>query len=275
MNPPESGGRQREPYTLINEPHSKSIPCSAKEPPTTRGRPQRSTINPHKDVNMKFIKQFSMSFLAVAAFAASAATSQPINAATAVISLDTTYLTANAYTVGALGSSTYNAATGTLTDPLQGISILSNPGALSIDFSDTSGLSLKKGLTTVKLTDFTFDIASNSLFGTVTSGIFVNLPNISMLTATSVRGDFGGSDALNSITTSSTPRALNFLATGFVLSESFKTLLTENGVDPTQMEFVASIVKSVAVGAVPEPTTYALMGLGLVGIAFAARRKQA
>ncbi|MDO9235212.1 MAG: PEP-CTERM sorting domain-containing protein [Aquabacterium sp.] len=226
---------------------------------------------------MKFIKQFSMSFLAVAAFAASAATSQPFTAATAIIKLDTSYLNANSYTVGALGASTYNAATGTLTDPLQGVSILSNPGALSIDFSDTSGLSLKKGLTTVKLTDFTFDIASNSLFGTVTSGIFVNLPNISMLTATSVRGDFGGSDALNSITTSSTPRALNFLATGFVLSESFKTLLTENGVDPTSMAFVASIVKSVAIGtgAVPEPTTYALMGLGLVGIAFAARRKQA
>lgn len=223
---------------------------------------------------MKFIKQFSMSFLAVAAFAASAATTQPITAATAVITLDTTYLTANAYTVGALGSSTYNSVTGLLTDPLQGVSTLSNPGALSIDFSDTSGLSLKKGTTTVKLTDFTFDVATSSLFGTVDSGIFVHLPNISMLTANTVLGDFGGAD-LNNVATSGTPRKLNFLATDFVLSDSFKTLLSDNGINPTSMEFVASIVKSVAVGTVPEPTTYALMGLGLVGIAFAARRKQA
>lgn len=225
---------------------------------------------------MKFLKHIAVSFLAVAAAAASA-TSQPFVAGSGSVTLDTSYLTANGYTVGTVGSATYNAATGVLTDPLQGISTTTNPGALTVDFSDTSGLSLKKGLTTVKLFDFSFDVATQSLYGTITSGIFLNLPNQSLLTATTLAGDFGGS-ALTSVGNSATARKLNMVASDFVLSESFKTFLAEQGVDPTAVSFVAGIVKSVNVGSVappvPEPSTYALMGIGLVGIAMTRRRRQ-
>lgn len=229
---------------------------------------------------MKFLKQISMlSFLAVAATAASAA-NQPFVAGSGSVTLDTSYLSANGYTVTALGSSTYNATTGVLTDPLQTISTATNPGALKIDFSDTSGLTLKKGLTSVKLFDFSFDVATQSLFGTITSGIFLNLPNQSLLTATTLAGDFGGS-ALDNVANSSTARKLNLVASDFVLSEAFKGFLTENGIDPTAVSFVASLVKTVNIGTVstpgvPEPSTYALMGVGLVGIAMARRsRRQA
>ncbi|MGQ0597901.1 PEP-CTERM sorting domain-containing protein [Aquabacterium sp.] len=227
---------------------------------------------------MKFFKQFSMSFLAVAATAASAATSQPFVATTANVTLDTSYLTANGYTVSAVGSSTYTAATGVLTDPVQAVNLAVSPGPVTIDFSDTSGMAIKKGLTTVKLTNFTYDVATNSLFGDISAGLLLNLSNQSLLTANTVFGNFGGiigGQELTSVTSSSTSRVLGLAASDFVLSDAFNTFLTDNGVDPAAMAFVATMVKSVNIGAVPEPSTYVLMGLGLVGIAATARRKMA
>jgi hypothetical protein len=225
---------------------------------------------------MKLIKYFSVSLLAVAATAAMADTAQPFVAANATVTLDTSYLTTNGYTAKALGSSVYNAANGTVTDPLSGVSIVGSgtTGALDVTFNSASGMSLTKGLTTAKLTNFSYDAATQTLFGNISVGILLNLTNQSLLTANTVIGEFGGS-ALTNVTTSAATRSLNMFATDFVLSEDLKTLLSSNGVDPTAVAFVAGMVKSVAVGTVPEPTTYALMGLGLVGIAFARRKQQA
>jgi hypothetical protein len=231
---------------------------------------------------MKFIKQFSVSLLAIAASTAALAdTSQPFVADSAIVSLDTTYLTANGYTAKALGSSVYTAATGTVTDPLATVNIVGSgtSGPLDVLFSSTSGMSLSKttnGLTTTaKLTNFSYDAATQTLFGNISVGLLLNLTNQSLLTANTVYGGTFGSDLITNATTSTSARKLNMYATDFVLSEDLKSLLTSNGVDPNSVSFVASMVKSVAVGTVPEPTTYALMGLGLVGIAFARRKQQA
>ena len=235
---------------------------------------------------MKFSKQFSVSLLAIAAStAAFADTAQPFVASGvngyALVTLDTSYLTANGYTAKALGSATYDAAAGTVKDPLTAVNIVGSGTSGPIDavFSSTSGMSLSKttnGITTTaKLTNFSYDAATQTLFGSITVGLLLNLPNQSLLTANTVYGGTFGNDVITNVTTSGTARALNMYATDFVLSNDLKTLLSDNGVDPSAVSFVASMVKSVAVGTVPEPTTYALMGLGLVGIAFARRQKQA
>ncbi|MES2091527.1 MAG: PEP-CTERM sorting domain-containing protein, partial [Pseudomonadota bacterium] len=66
----------------------------------------------------------------------------------------------------------------------------------------------------------------------------------------------------------------------FTLAPAFVTFLGDNGVDPATMTFVATMIKEIRIGtvstpAIPEPSTYALMGLGLVGMSLVARRRQA
>ena len=191
---------------------------------------------------MKFSKQFSVSLLAIAASTAALAdTAQPFVAANAIVSLDTSYLTTNGYTAKALGASVYNAAAGTVTDPLAAVNIVGTgtSGPLDVVFSSTSGMSLTKGITTAKLTNFSYDAATQTLFGNISVGILLNLTNQSLLTATNVYGDFGGS-SLTNVTTSASSRPLNMFASDFVLSDDLKTLLTSNGVDPSAVSFVAS-----------------------------------
>ncbi len=85
------------------------------------------------------------------------------------------------------------------------------------------------------------------------------------------------------MTSSAETRNLGLLASNFTLAPAFISFLGENGVDPTSMAFVASIIKEVKIGtvvtptAVPEPTTYALLfaGLAMVGMNQLKRRSQA
>ena len=227
---------------------------------------------------MMSFKQFSVSVLAVAAAvaasSASAAVNQPVTATTATINFDTSFLATNGITVSALGSATVNSTTGVGTLPVSAVTLASTAtGPITVSFGSTSGVALKTSSgATVNLTNFTYDASTHDLSANVSYGIFLNLTSQSLLTANNTAGDFGGA-ALTSVTNSTATRTLKLWASDFTLSSSFQSLLSSNGLNPSSFAFVAGAVKSIAVG-VPEPSTYALMGLGLVGMGLVARRKQ-
>ncbi|MDO9005293.1 MAG: PEP-CTERM sorting domain-containing protein [Aquabacterium sp.] len=231
---------------------------------------------------MKALKQFSFAALALATGIASAA-SQPFVATTAAINLDLAAINANlnGYTLAATGGATLNTTTGVLTANVQGVSTATNPGAMTIDFTDAQGFNFTKlGNLPISLTNFSFDVGTKDLTGdlVIGSGLFATkILNQSLLTASNVSSSFGTSVG-TSVPTSATPRLIGLDASGFALSNSFKSLLSSNGLDPAQVAFVGGLITSIKIGtvsSVPEPSTYALMGIGLVGMGLMARRRKA
>jgi hypothetical protein len=229
---------------------------------------------------MMSFKQFTVSLVAVAAAvaasSASAAVNQPITATSAVITFDSAQLVANNVTVSSIGSTSVNTTTGVGTIPIASASLASTAtGPLTLTFATGAGVALTVGTNTVKLTNFIFDNATDTLTADLFAlGGLVNKTNLGLLTAGSVVGNLNGAGSLDSVTNSTTTRTVNMLAQNFVLADEFKTLLGSNA---ASFGYIASVVQSIKVGnvaSVPEPTTYALMGLGLVGMAFVARRKQ-
>lgn len=232
---------------------------------------------------MKFFKQFSVSLMALAAATAASAATQPFTTPTSsTITVDAAAVNAAlaGYTVNAIGGATWNNTTGVLSNPLKAVSTSANPGALLVEYGDTSGLKFTKTLNpTITLQNFSFDLGSNTLYGDLIVGnpLFptLKIENQSVLTANSVISSFGAESGA-SVTSSTTARPLNFTASNFVLSDSFKEYLTVRELDPAQLAYVADLFKQVNVTtAVPEPSTYALLGVGLVCVGFVARRKQA
>lgn len=232
---------------------------------------------------MKFLKHFTVSFLAVAATAASAAsvTLSPVTSST--VSFDTAALTANNFTATALGNATYNSSTGVLSDAITGASVASFPGPATVQYDATSGIALSTtiafvGTVKVNMTNFSYNAGDNMLYGDVfvtALGSNVTYANQSILVAANEVGTIGSS-SLNSVASSASARALNMNLSSFTLSSDLQTKL---GNAVSFVSWLPAAVKSINVTsptpAVPEPSTYALMGLGLAGIALAARRKQA
>ncbi|MBI5924516.1 MAG: PEP-CTERM sorting domain-containing protein [Aquabacterium sp.] len=235
---------------------------------------------------MKFLKHFAVSFLAVAATAASAAsvTLSPVTSST--VSFDTAALASNNFTATALGGSTYSSSTGILTDAIAGASVSSFPGAALVSYDAASGISLSTsiafvGTVKVNMTNFSYNAGDNMLYGDllVTAlGSSKTYTNQSILVAGTEVGTIGA-DSINSVSSSAAARALNMNLSSFTLSSDLQTQL---GNAVSFVSWLPAAVKSINVTsatpvtpAVPEPSTYALMGLGLVGMALVARRKQA
>lgn len=233
---------------------------------------------------MKLSLKLSMITLALAASGVASAANQPFNAVTGTVTLDLVAVNAalNGYTINGAGLSTYNSTTGVLTDPVQAVSTAANHGSLLIDFNDASGMKFTKAFaTSITMSNFSFDVGTNTLFGDLLVGSasfpLLNLTNQSLLTAANVSSSFG-TEVGTSVTDSTTPRALGLLATNFSLSAAFSDYLVARELNPSDFGYVASMIKEIKVGtvaSVPEPSTYALMGIGLVGMSLVARRRKA
>lgn len=203
------------------------------------------------------IKTISRAAVAVAA----AVAAHGAMAANATVQLDTTVL--SAYTIKGVGADTYNSSTGLLTAPIDA----SKTTASLIDFGNSDGFSLSATVLfstqTLSFTNFSYNVATKTLFGTLGgSG--------SLLSGISFTGDL-----LTAGTTSTVNNVLT--ASNFSVSTGLAAYLTTAGLATSYQTTIASSIKSVSIpvtAAVPEPSTYALMGLGLVGISLIARQKR-
>jgi PEP-CTERM motif len=203
------------------------------------------------------MKQVSRAVVAAAALASAGS----VFAATSTVSLDAASMAANGVTASALGTASYNTSSGILTANLDS----ANTTASLIDYVNADGFKLAFKILgfsqTASFADFSYDVATKTIMGDlVGTGVIagvLNYQNGGLLTAGTVTNTNG-----------------TLVASNFSVSPSLAAYLESNDISTAQLSSVTSVIKSVSMPSpVPEPSTYALMLLGLGGIAVAARRK--
>ena len=228
------------------------------------------------------IQKLSSAIALFALAGAASAANQPFTATNATVAVNPSAISSTGYSVSSTGGATLSS--NTLTIAVESVGLDTSPGPIDINFAQTAGLRLTKVLSpSVTLSDFTFDVGTNTLFGDLLVGStllpILNLNDQSLLTATSVSSSFGGVVGTN-ITSSASTRTLGLNASGFVLSQGFRDYLTAAELNPDDYGYIADLIGNVKIGtvsvtpAIPEPSTYALMGLGLVGVALVSRRRR-
>jgi PEP-CTERM motif len=185
----------------------------------------------------------------------------------AIITLQQAGLNTNNWIVAQLGNAVY-----TNTTPLSSVALPVSTVATAsfIDYGDADGLKISFAPNflgtrpNISLSNFSFDIATKTILGNAKYGTSFNLATAEPVLSIATLTDVGG----------------NLLASGISMHPSLQATVADLGLDPNAIP-LSSIISSLTfsnygfVAAVPEPSTYALMGLGLVGISLVARRRQA
>lgn len=218
---------------------------------------------------MNILKPFAMLAIALAASTASAENLVIVSSSDSV-QLDTSVLTAKKITVKSVGSATWSATTGIFVDPVASASSTASDDVI-VQFNADSGFALYTpglfGLSTniATLKNFSYSVETGTLHGDLYTPAG-NLLNTDLLTAKTLTGgiDFGST-------------VLDIKATNFVLATELLTALGDNA---ASFQFVADAVKTLnlkvnlsAPLAVPEPSAFAMLGVGLVGMSLVARRR--
>ncbi|MDE2401102.1 MAG: PEP-CTERM sorting domain-containing protein [Burkholderiales bacterium] len=218
------------------------------------------------------LKHIALAVVAVSALSsAHAANFAAPTSALLTLSSDITTVLASA-TFAPLGTASYNSVTSTLNEAFSSVTLSSSTGSDLVGVTNAAdGFSLNYKGTALNITNISYDNATKTL-GAVMSVGGVQTYAGAFLTATTVTN----SEAFNAVA------GTGLLTTGNLnLTDGSATALLSAFAAPTSALYVG-IVKGVNFGTlavdvtapVPEPSTYALMGIGLVGIVLTARKRR-